>query len=132
MSLYKNQIYEDSRGKLIVFESMKNIPFEIKRVFSISDVKETESRGDHAHHCIKQFLVVLKGSCKIIFDDGVSKNTYFLDNSNVGLYQDAMVWGTMSEFSRDCILLVFASDYYDQNDYINNYEEFMSLKKSIR
>lgn len=128
MSLYRNQVFKDIRGKLTVFEPLKNIPFEIKRVFCISDVGQNQSRGAHAHFRVKQFLVAVQGSCRIDLDDGNEKKSYLLDGTDQGVFQDAMVWGNMSEFSKDCVLLVLASEVYEEEDYIHDYDEFRLLK----
>ena len=118
----------DKRGKLIAIEDF-DIPFTIKRVFYIFDTEKNVCRGVHAHFKTKQFIIALSGSCKIILDDGVKKETFILENNKKGLFQDKMIWGNMSDFSKDCILLVFADTNYDIKDYIFSYDEFLKEVK---
>ena len=115
----------DHRGQLIALEENKEIPFDMKRVFYIYGTQEGISRGNHSHYKTKQFLITVNGSCKVTLDNGVIKETFDLDRPNIGLFQDAMIWGTMHDFSSDCVLMVLADAYYDENDYIRNYEEFL-------
>ena len=121
------EIKGDSRGSLISLEENKNIPFNIKRVYYVFDNKESVRRGLHAHKNLKQVLVAVKGSCKILLDDSKNKEDILLDSPNKGLLIKEMIWREMYEFSSDCVLLVLASDFYDENDYIRNYRDFMEL-----
>ncbi len=111
----------DDRGQLIALESFNEIPFEIKRVFYIFGTNKENARGNHSHYKTKQFLVAVNGSCKVTLDNGKEKETFDLNRPNLGLFQDALIWGTMHDFSEDCILLVLANDYYNNSDYINDY-----------
>ena len=117
----------DERGKLVPIESGIHIPFEIKRIFYIYGTEPNVPRGQHSHYKTKQYLISVNGSCKVTIDDGKSKQTHELNQPNLGLFQDAMVWGTMHDFSHDCVLLVLASEHYDEADYIRNYENFKQL-----
>ncbi len=120
----------DDRGQLIALESFNEIPFEIKRVFYIFGTNKENARGNHSHYKTKQFLVAVNGSCKVTLDNGKEKETFDLNRPNLGLFQDALIWGTMHDFSEDCILLVLANDYYNNSDYINDYELFLKeIKK---
>ncbi len=120
----------DDRGQLIALESFNEIPFEIKRVFYIFGTNKENARGNHSHYKTKQFLVAVNGSCKVTLDNGKEKETFDLNRPNLGLFQDALIWGTMHDFSEDCILLVLANDYYNSSDYINDYELFLKeIKK---
>ena len=121
------RIHGDHRGKLIALQEQLDIPFKIKRVFYIFDVKKNVTRGSHAHYLTKQYLIAVKGSCEIITNSGYEQKTYFLDTPDIGVFQDSMVWGEMKNFSSDCILLVLASEYFDENDYIHNFNEFQRL-----
>lgn len=124
--LKEHQILGDHRGKLIAIESAKQVPFDIKRVFYIYGTLPEVPRGNHSHYKTKQYLISVAGSCKVTLDDGKgNKTTYNLDQPNKGLFQDALVWGTMHDFSEDNVLLVFADDYYRKEDYITNYDEFL-------
>lgn len=127
--LGKHPILGDERGQLVVIESMKHIPFEIKRVFYIFGTQPNVPRGQHAHHKTKQYLIAVNGSCKVTLDNGLSKKVYELNHPSIGLFQDAMVWGIMHEFSTDCVLLVFADQHYAEIDYIRNYEDFTRALK---
>jgi len=117
----------DERGSLVAFEENQNVPFDIKRVFYIYGTQEDVPRGQHSHYKTKQLLVAVHGGCKVTLDDGISKKTYTLNKPNVGLFQDALIWGTMHDFTEDCILMVFADTYYDESDYIRKYEEFLKV-----
>lgn len=124
------EIKGDSRGSLISLEENKNIPFNIKRVYYVFDTKKDVRRGFHAHKNLKQVLVAVKGSCKILLDDSKNKEDILLDSPNKGLLIKEMIWREMYEFSSDCVLLVLASDFYDENDYIRDYKEFLKLMSS--
>ena len=87
------------------------------------------SRGNHAHYKTRQFLVAVHGSCKVTLDNGKTKETFDLNQSNLGLFQDALIWGTMHDFSADCVLMVLADALYDENDYIRNYDDFLKEVK---
>ena len=115
----------DDRGSLVSLEENKNIPFDVKRVYYIFDTKKDIRRGFHAHKNLKQVLIAVKGSCKIHLDDGYNKENILLDSSNKGLLVKEMIWHEMYDFSSDCVLLVLASDFYDESDYIRNYEDFI-------
>ena len=118
----------DERGSLIAFEEKKDIPFDIKRVFCIYGTQENISRGNHSHYKTKQLLVSVSGKCKVTLDNGEKKRTYSLDHPNIGLFQDALIWGVMHDFSQDCVLMVFADTYYDEGDYIRDYDQFLKEK----
>ena len=119
----------DERGNLIALEENKNIPFDIKRVYYIFDNKEGVRRGFHAHKNLEQVLICVSGSCDILLDDGKEKSIIKLENRNEGLFIEKMVWREMFNFSADCVLIVLASDYYDEKDYIRDYNEFKNYLK---
>jgi dTDP-4-dehydrorhamnose 3,5-epimerase-like enzyme len=118
----------DKRGKLIAIEDFE-IPFKIRRIFYIFDTANNVQRGVHSHIKTKQLLIAIHGSCKIVLDDGVKKETFILENNRNALFQNRMVWGDMSEFSADCVLLVLADSPYNKSDYILNYQDFLSELK---
>ncbi|WP_109409892.1 sugar 3,4-ketoisomerase [Proteus genomosp. 4] len=118
----------DNRGSLTSIEQNKNIPFDIKRIYYIYDTKEGISRGFHAHKNLEQVAICIKGSCRFLLDDGVHKEEIVLDKPNVGLYIKGIIWREMHDFSEDCVLVVIASDYYNESDYIRDYDTF---QKSI-
>lgn len=122
------QIMGEERGYLVALEAQHNIPFDIKRVYYIFGTKE-QPRGFHAHKNLQQVLVCVKGSCKVLLVDGANKNEYLLNQPNHGLIVKEMVWREMHEFSEDCVLRVLASEYYDEDDYIRDYNSFEKLIK---
>ena len=128
MSLNENKILGDERGQLIAIEAERQVPFEIKRVFYIYGTQPNVLRGNHSHYKTKQYLISVAGFCKVTLDDGKgNKVTYDLDQPNKGLFQDALIWGAMHDFSEDNVLLVIADDYYDSSDYITDYNEFLEV-----
>tara|TARA_Y100000588_G_C14281064_1_gene937189 strand:- start:13964 stop:14365 length:402 start_codon:yes stop_codon:yes gene_type:complete len=114
----------DSRGNLVSLEGNNNIPFDIKRLYYIFNTSEGISRGFHAHKKLQQVAICLSGRCRFTLDDGFCREQVVLDSPNVGLYIDNNKWREMDEFSEDCVLLVIASDVYDEDDYIRSYELF--------
>lgn len=118
----------DDRGSLISLEENKNIPFKIKRVYYIFDTKNGIRRGFHAHKNLKQVLVVVNGSCKIFLDDGKNKQNILLDSPSKGLLIEEIIWREIYNFSSDCVLLALVSDFYNEEDYIRNYQSFMEYK----
>jgi len=123
--IYDFKVWGDSRGQLVALEENKEIPFDVKRVFYIYSTQEGVPRGQHSHYKTKQLLVAVNGSCKVTLDNGITKEIFSLDSPSIGLFQDAMIWGTMHDFSEDCVLMVLASDFYDESDYIRNYDDFL-------
>jgi len=115
----------DERGSLIAIENNKNIPFEIKRIYYIFGTKENVSRGYHAHRDLQQIAICVSGHCEFIIDDGKSREAVLLNNPTKGLYIDNNKWREMHNFSKDCVLLVIASKFYDEEDYIRNYDDFL-------
>lgn len=111
----------------MVLESNKNVPFKVKRIYYILDAKPDIPRGFHAHKELIQLAFCIKGSCNMIMDNGIEKQQVRIDKFNVGLMIPPMVWHEMHDFSEDCVMLVLASDYYFENDYIREYKEFKSL-----
>jgi len=106
-------------------EVNKTIPFDIKRVYYLFGTKEGVSRGFHAHKALKQVAVCITGKCRILLDTGKEKAEVWLDSSNRGITIDSMVWHEMHDFSPDCVLLVLASEHYDETDYIRDYDDFI-------
>lgn len=123
-NLEQFKVLGDHRGQLVALEANREIPFDVKRVFYIYGTQEGIPRGNHSHYKTKQFLVAVHGSCKVTLDDGKEKVTYNLNKPNLGLFQDALIWGTMHDFSEDCVLMVLADDYYVASDYITEYSKF--------
>lgn len=119
----------DNRGNLVALEQNKDIPFDIKRVYYIFDMKEGVERGFHAHKNLEQICIVVKGSCTFVVDDGQKREEIILDNPNQGLYIENLIWREMKNFSHDCVIVVLASEHYDESDYIRNYDEFLEEVK---
>jgi dTDP-4-dehydrorhamnose 3,5-epimerase-like enzyme len=120
-------ILGDARGSLISLEQYKNIPFVVLRVYYIFDTKKGVSRGFHAHRHLEQVVVCVKGSCRFILDNGEMKEELLLHSPKQGLYIGHNLWREMHDFSEDCVLLVLASDYYHEGDYIRDYDDFLAL-----
>jgi len=110
----------DSRGSLIAIESNKDIPFDIKRIYYIFDTKPGVVRGHHAHKTLEQMLICVSGSCTIVLDDGEKRSEVVLSDPSTGLYIGANIWHEMKDFSEGAVLLVLASDFYNENDYIRS------------
>jgi dTDP-4-dehydrorhamnose 3,5-epimerase-like enzyme len=118
-------------GFLCFAESEKHIAFPIKRLYYIFDVDDGAIRGKHTHKETQQILFCLRGSIKIILDNGKEKEEIILDEPHKGLFLDKMMWHEMVDFQKDTLLLVVASDFYAESDYIRNYEDFVSLRKKL-
>lgn len=122
---YAFQQHGDDRGMLVALEEYKDIPFEIKRVYYMYDTKVNVHRGFHAHKNLEQILVCIHGSCKVLMDNGKEKKIVSLEKPYEGLYIPNDVWREMYDFSPDAVLLVLASEIYQEEDYIRDYEEFI-------
>lgn len=123
-------VHEDSRGSLIAVEQFKEIPFEIKRVYYMWGTDKGIVRGKHAHKDLQQVLICLNGSCKVSTFDGKTKTEYNLKNPKDGLLISGLVWREMYDFSQDAVLMVIASDHYNEDDYIRDYETFLELVRN--
>ena len=124
------RLVDDRDGSLCIMNSLKEIPFEIKRVYYINNLDpESSLRGMHAHKKLRQVIFCINGCFTLSLDDGRTKQDIFMREDNVGVILDPMLWHTMHDFSSGCVLLVAASDYYDEADYIRNYDEFLQLAK---
>ncbi len=121
------QKHGDARGMLVALEENKEIPFNIKRVYYMYDTLADVRRGFHAHKHLQQILICIHGSCKIHLDDGFETAEVTLDKPFEGLYVSNNMWREMYDFSPDAVLMVLASDFYDENDYIRNYDEFLKF-----
>ena len=121
---YVFQQHGDERGMLVALEECKDIPFEIKRVYYLYDTKKEVRRGFHAHRSLEQILICIHGSCRVLLDNGAEKKTVSLEKPYEGLYIANDIWREMYDFSSDAVLLVLASDFYREEDYIRDYEIF--------
>jgi len=118
-------LIEDLRGALTFGEIDKHLPFTPKRFFVVYDVPSTRVRGEHAHRQLHQFLVCVRGSCSVVLDDGRQREEVALNRATVGLHIPPMVWAVQYKYSPDSLLLVLASDVYDETDYIRDYDDFV-------
>ena len=121
------QEHGDERGMLVALEVAKEVPFDIKRVYYIYDTLAGVRRGFHAHKNLKQILVCVKGSCKLHLDNGYETEEVLLDKPYEGIYLENNIWREMYDFSEDAVLLVLASEYYDEADYIRDYQKFLEF-----
>jgi len=116
-------------GFLIALEGNREIPFDIKRIYYIYNVPNKIKRGFHAHKRLKQVLICVSSSVKIKVDNGSEKKIIELNNPNKGLYIGPGIWREMYDFDKSVVLLVLASEYYNEEDYIRDYEEFLKMIK---
>lgn len=122
---YSFQKHGDERGQLIALEEAKEIPFAIKRVYYMYDTGEGVRRGFHSHRTLEQILICIHGSCRILLDNGKEKESILLDKPYEGVYVGPDIWREMYDFSPDAVLLVLASQLYDESDYIRDYKKFL-------
>ena len=123
------QPHGDERGQLIALEEFNDIPFRIKRVYYMYDTIAGVVRGKHAHKTLEQILICIHGTCKIRLDNGREKKIVPLEKPYEGLYVANNMWREMYDFSSDAVLMVLASEVYDEKDYIRDYDEFLELVK---
>lgn len=124
-SLFKFLSIDSNYGNLTPIEELLDIPFDIKRIYYITKVPQDTARGFHAHRKLHQVLICVNGSVKIKVKNPKEETEFILNNSSVGLYIGPYVWREMYDFSKDAVLLVLASDYYNENDYIRNIDFYM-------
>ncbi|MGH8109063.1 MAG: WxcM-like domain-containing protein [Arenimonas sp.] len=130
VTLHQMPRFADIRGSLSVGEFDSQLPFVPKRYFLVFDVPSQETRGEHAHKRCHQFLVCVKGSVRVLADDGIQRQEFTLASPSIGIHISPMIWGTQYRYSSDAVLLVFASENYDGADYIREYSEFVELRRS--
>lgn len=117
-------------GALVSLEENRNIPFAIKRVYYIFNTRDGFVRGRHSHKNLQQVLICVSVSCKIRLDDGFEKTEVVLDSPEQGLLVKSNIWREMYNFSSDCVLMVLANNYYDEQDYIRNYSDFLAYVRN--
>jgi dTDP-4-dehydrorhamnose 3,5-epimerase-like enzyme len=127
INIIKFETLGDERGSLVSLECNKSIPFDIKRVYYITVTQKDISRGFHAHRNLKQVAVCVTGSCRFVLDNGKEKEEVILEGATNGLLIEDLIWREMHDFSSDCVLLVLASEFYDELDYIRNYDVFKNI-----
>ncbi len=125
VTLHILPLVNDLRGNLSVGEFEQHIPFQVKRYFLVFDVPSAETRGEHAHKVCHQFLICVKGSVSVVADDGVNRQEFVLQKPNQGVFLPAGTWGIQYKYSADAVLLVFASEHYNADDYIRQYDAFL-------
>lgn len=126
---YVFQPHGDERGQLVALEELKDIPFKIKRVYYMYDTLKGVTRGYHAHKSLEQILICIHGSCKVRLKNGAEEKVIPLEKPYEGLYISNNMWREMFDFSEDAVLMVLASELYDENDYIRDYNEYLEFIK---
>ncbi len=116
-------------GRLQFIEAERHVPFPVKRVYCSTEVTAGYVRGKHAHRALEQALVCVHGAISVTLDTGTDSTTCILSDPATGLYVGPMTWHTMTWIKDDSVLLVLASDYYDEADYIRDYDEFLRLTR---
>ena len=132
VALHRLPSFEDMRGALAVGQFDRDLPFVPQRFFLVYDVPTRETRGEHAHRTCAQFLVCVHGAVRVLADDGELREEFTLDAPDKGLHLPAMTWGTQYRYSADAVLLVYASQAYDPDEYIRSYDAFMRLAAATR
>ena len=122
--------HSDRKGNITVVENMKTVPFAVKRAYYLYDVPAGESRAGHAHKELNQLIIAAGGSFDLCLDDGNVKRTYTLNQPNIGLLIVPGIWRELNNFSSGATCLVLASQIYDENDYIRDYSQFLTLKNN--
>ena len=117
----------DPRGNLTVAEQMKNVPFDVARVYWTYDIHAGGRRGGHAHRTCEEVIIAVSGSFDVMTDDGHEKKTYHLNHPYQGLYVGTGVWRTLEDFSSGAVCLVLASELFDEDEYIYDKDEFKKL-----
>lgn len=123
--LIQLQKHGDSRGMLIALEQERSVPFQIRRVYYLFGTQRGVYRGRHAHRYLRQLAIAVRGSVTFVLDDGTGPVRCVLDDPSQGLLLGRMVWRELHDFSDDCVLVVLADQYYDPDDYITDYEQFL-------
>lgn len=126
-TLYQMPKVLDMRGDLSVGEYGKDLPFLPHRYFLIYNVPSKEVRGEHAHKTLHQFLICVRGSCAVVVDNGRDRREVVLDDPAVGLHIPPMVWATQYNYTHDALLLVLASAPYDPDDYVRDYDAYITM-----
>lgn len=120
--------HSDRKGNLSVVENGLTVPFAVKRLYYLYDIPGGESRGSHAHKNLQQLLVAASGSYTVVLDDGNVKRSFMLNHPWQGLYIKPGIWRTLENFSSGSVCLCLASDTYNPDDYIRDYEEFLRYR----
>lgn len=119
----------DERGHLVIVEGNQDIPFDIKRVFYIYGSDQNVIRGRHANYRSEFVLINVAGTSKVKVDDGTNQKIYYLDRPHIGIYLPKLVWKDMYDFSEDSVLLCLASEHYDADEYIRDYNAYLEVMR---
>lgn len=123
--------HSDRKGNLTVVENGITLPFDVKRVYYLYDIPGGEKRGAHAHKELEQLIVAASGSFTVTLDDGINKRSFFLNRPYQGLYVKPGMWRDLTDFSSGAVAMVLASDIYKKEDYIRDYNEFITFSKDV-
>lgn len=121
--------FVEDDGNLVPIEGGGDIPFDIKRIFYVYGVHDQDDRGKHAHYKTKQILICLQGEVEVTVDDGYMRKIIILNKKNQAVLIPEMIWDEQRYMTEDTILLVLCNTHYNENDYINDFEEFKKLKQ---
>jgi hypothetical protein len=137
----KNSIYDcvtlplrkihNRAGNITIVEGKKNVPFDVKRIYYLYDIPGGEGRGGHAHKELYQLIIAASGAFNVLLDDGENKKIVMLNRPDYGLMVVPGIWRELFEFSSGAICLVLASQKYDENDYIRDYDSYLSFSSRL-
>lgn len=121
--------HSDRKGDISVVENLKTVPFEVQRVYYLYDVPGGVGRGGHAHKALQQLIVAVSGSFTVTLDDGIVKRSIFLNRPYLGLLVRPGIWRVLEDFSSGSVCMVLASEKYNEEDYIRDYQDFMKFRE---
>jgi len=119
-------------GNITIVEGRRHIPFDVRRIYYLYDIPGGGNRGGHAHKSLEQLIVAGSGSFSVLLDDGQNKKIVTLNRPDYGLMVVPGIWRELFEFSSGAICLVLASAKYDKNDYIREYDQFLTFRRGVR
>jgi len=128
-ALHRHDPVRDGRGALIALEGGHEVPFDIARVYYLYDTPEGQARGFHAHKALQQWAVCVAGACTVLVDDGATRREVRLDSPDLALHIGPGIWREMRDFSAGAVMMVLASERYDEADYIRDYAAFRAAAR---